>query len=584
MADSRFEPRNTAARAYADSLVALGDVERARGVLIRDFRHGGHVESLVALADLEAREGRWGMATVNYARVTALDAMRLSGREDVCGAFRRRARDLLALGDAVAADHDLRRVVLLCGTSPEPAVRQRDAELWERVEAQSETQVRAQRTLDSAAWLEQTAGPTPAANDRVTPAQQRERARRERRSLEPAEVIALLVAETRGQTGLELIDDAELRGLIGFGDWSAFAPRLTGLPASLSAYVRVRLAAVLSSVPGAETVAGRDQLLARSVGGGGVADAAPIHRVRVAAVQSSAALSELALRGELLGPPTPAESADTGSTAVAPPLAASPSVAHWGLGVEVSPRTAGLLALLARLRGARRWDAATLAIARQAIGAAGVAEARDEIRRALVHGRPWSALALAAAAPADLGREVWGAIGVALSLQRAVCDGACSEEQRDDRGLASVVLGEAELAAFTERAVQTARAGQRPAADSTPVEEAACGAMAQVVLDPSQSALGGILRRSPVDQAPAAWVGILARALESDPALGCVGRWVTPLLADAMAEVTARTLADRLGMAPELESSAQLELHAQLALVAGQPSRARRLAIESAAV
>src|SRR5690606_28489797 len=111
---ARILPRKRAARAWARSLVALGRSDEARAVLLRDFRKHAELPSLIALADLEAAEGRLGLATAHYARAASLESDPLAGRADVCELFRRRAARFFAEGEALAADLDLRRVAMIC--------------------------------------------------------------------------------------------------------------------------------------------------------------------------------------------------------------------------------------------------------------------------------------------------------------------------------------------------------------------------------------------------------------------------------------------------------------------------------------
>ena len=101
------------ARAWARSLVALGRVEEARTVLLRDFRTTADLPSLVALADLEMHEGLRGVAAAHYARAASLEVDPLRGREDVCALFRARAERFFDQGEAVAADLDLRRISVI---------------------------------------------------------------------------------------------------------------------------------------------------------------------------------------------------------------------------------------------------------------------------------------------------------------------------------------------------------------------------------------------------------------------------------------------------------------------------------------
>lgn len=589
VSSSRFEAHDEAARAYARSLVALGQVEQARGVLLRDFRHGGHVPSLVALADLEAHDGRWGIATVNYARVVAIESGRLTGREDVCGAFRRRAADLLSLGDAIAADHDMRRVEVLCGEPNELTLREADARTWQAISEQANAQARAQRMLTMAPEDLEPTQASKSSSLPTAPLELRRIARDERRSLTPADVVALLVAEARGQLGLELVDVEELRALVGYAEWSTFAPFVSKLPDPEAAYVRARLAA-LWSVPGAETTAQREQLFARGLGGGTLDGPGSDYGWRLAALQGGAGVAEIALR-RALSSGSAGQPADT--TGQARSVAGNEVVAdadslsdqpsgpgtHWALHVPAAAAGRPALRAVARLRAGRRFDGTAVRIGQLAVRHADDQDAREEIRRALALGRPWYALALSAVARPAVVETVLPAIGTAILLQRAVCGETCSEPERDEINVVTAVVGEAELSRLATDAMRgaVARDPALPAADACPTIE-------QLLAEPQGSALGAVLAVAIAEQSLAGQADTLARILESDPSLVCTGRFVTPLLAAGLYEVTAAVVADRLGMAPELESSVQLELHAELAVVAGQSSRARALTVQAAAI
>src|SRR5690606_8752702 len=113
-------------------------------------RKHAELPSLIALADLEAAEGRVGLAAAHYARVASLEVDPLAGRADVCALFRRRGERFFAEGEALAADLDLRRVAMICpkGKTPREEVQWRaDRALHDRVIAAAKIQARAQRTL-----------------------------------------------------------------------------------------------------------------------------------------------------------------------------------------------------------------------------------------------------------------------------------------------------------------------------------------------------------------------------------------------------------------------------------------------------
>lgn len=252
---ARILPRGKAARAWASSLVALGRTEEARSVLLRDFRKHAEVPSLVALADLEAAEGREGLAAAHYARASSLEVDVLTGRRDVCELFRRRASRFFAEGEAIAADLDLRRVLMICPKRQGPqeeAQHQRDRALHADVVAAAERQARAQRTLAGcaegacrtpspdalAAALERELTQARAAG----PGALRAAAGRSAAQLAAGDVAVLLAAELRGDLGLDLVTIDELRGWIGEASPGDAVKAADSLVAPIERdYVRLRL-------------------------------------------------------------------------------------------------------------------------------------------------------------------------------------------------------------------------------------------------------------------------------------------------------------------------------------------------------
>jgi hypothetical protein len=257
---ARRRPKGKAARAWAASLVALGRVEEARAVLLRDFRVTAQLPSLVALADLELREGLRGVAAAHYARAASLEVDVLRGREDVCALFRDRAERLLAQGEALAADLDMRRVALFCPVARDADARARqqaDHALHRRIAAAAAAQARAQRTLagcrpDAAGARPCVAAPAEREVQRLDaalrdartrgPAELRAAARRLGAQLSARDVPDLLAAELRGDLGLDIVTHDELRAWIGDTAPAAIQAAIAALPPVEDTYVRLRLA------------------------------------------------------------------------------------------------------------------------------------------------------------------------------------------------------------------------------------------------------------------------------------------------------------------------------------------------------
>ena len=254
-AQARVRPKRKAARAWASSLVALGRVEEARSVLLRDFRTTAGLPSLVALADLEMHEGLRGVAAAHYARAASLEVDPLRGREDVCALFRDRAGRFFDQGEAAAADLDMRRISVIC---PRPrgrdaaATQAADRSLHLRITAAAKTQAQAQRTLAGCQKGECRAPAADAEQQRLAGALSRARitgpdalrqaARALGVQLAPGDVASLLAAELRGELGLDIVTHDELRAWIGEAAPAAIHDSVTSLPPVEQTYTRLRLA------------------------------------------------------------------------------------------------------------------------------------------------------------------------------------------------------------------------------------------------------------------------------------------------------------------------------------------------------
>ena len=254
-AQARYRPKRKAARAWASSLVALGRVDEARSVLLRDFRTTAELPSLVALADLEMHEGLRGVAAAHYARAASLEVDPLRGREDVCALFRARAGRFFDQGEAMAADLDMRRISVIC---PRPrgrdaaATQAADRSLHLRITAAAKTQAQAQRTLAGCQQGECRAPAADAEHRRLADALSRARitgpgalrqaARALGVQLAPGDVAALLAAELRGELGLDIVTHDELRAWIGEAAPAAIHDSVTSLPPVEQTYTRLRLA------------------------------------------------------------------------------------------------------------------------------------------------------------------------------------------------------------------------------------------------------------------------------------------------------------------------------------------------------
>lgn len=317
----RRPPRGRAARAFATALSERGRHEQARGVLLADFRRGGELRSLVALADLERALGLEGIAASHYARVADLSRESLGGRDEVCSLLRRRAAVWAAEGAGLAAERDLARAASLCGSPSDPAgaaeLRRLEAAIDGSAQAEVDARVARSRCGDGCDDAAAPARPEALAQAQAQARAQglaalRQHAAHAGVELPARDVVAILVADLQGKAGEPLLTDDETRGLVGEQRWSELAPVVMSEAPETASYVQLRLAAVMPDVPvtlRSRTGPGElDVWLARAVE---VDDA---HGWRVLAWAGDVTAAELAIgsrwrpsRGEVI--PAPADAA-----------------------------------------------------------------------------------------------------------------------------------------------------------------------------------------------------------------------------------------------------------------------------------
>lgn len=520
----RRPPTGRVARAYARALVAQGKSDAARDALVYAFRRGGDVRSLGLLGDLERDAGHPSMAALHYARAHDLDPGVFFGRSDVCRHFEARAQALVDVGEGRAAETFLRRSVQLC---PEPSAAEatRRAVLARLVDTVANQEVAAEIRRNAPPVAEE-----PAIGEV------------ERRwSVE--EIVASVLAEGRGELELDLLPTHVLRRRIAERTWSDFAPIVMATSESEQAYLQLRLAPVLASMPQAP---------------------APFRGPREADIWVAKALelpgartwrllgwlgdlpsAELELRTAFDGPR---------NGAATPPESTSPEVPeHWSGRVPASPE----LLVVARLRAAAgRRELALRLLRRHVQGSDGTAWAEAEATRALAWGDPWHALALADAAPEPVSPALRAAMDTALALAVAVCDGPCDDA--DDFEVVRAVMGDGWLETQLQR-IEAPR----------PAVEEALGC-------PGQSeALRSTLVAAWRHPGPPADARDLTRALASEMVWACAGAWILPLLAahpDPRGEAT-RWL-EAVALTSPLAGSTELSVAGRIAVLTGDPQRA----------
>jgi hypothetical protein len=565
---ARYAPRHAGARAFASALHAKGHSQRARDVLLKDFRRGGDLVSLVALADLELALGLDGIAAVHYTRAAALDHRSIRGHARACELLERRAFAFVEIGDGEAALDDLERVQKLCGRAPAASTIDRARRLARvQVDARVEQTRCADARCPSARTGERRAAVEKALAEPRTAVDRRRAAERFSASLGAEAVVDLVLADGRGQAGAALVDDDELRGWVGATSPESIRERVQARSSTEQAFVSMRLERVLAESDRGPTGATQRLLW--------------IDRALV--MEGAQPWRMLAYAGDLAGVELALASAWR-PTSGRPPAGTGVTLGeHWVGRVEPTATSLPELLLVARLRDAAGEEDLALqagrAVAMRAeagsVPGATAAIAR-EAARAIAWGRPWTALALADAIPRAELDGVRAAAATGILLSAAVCAGPCPDD--DDRGVAERVMGTPWITAIEPRLRELALSRARRLADGDGcptlaelLATDATGPMAQALVD---------LRQRP--DAP----GIdttLVSAIEADTALACSGRLVLPLVAARAPVLGAGRLAAMLSHGPEMRASDVLAVHAGLALVAGEGPRAEALAIAAGA-
>lgn len=562
---SRFRPKRKAARAYAASLVALGRNLEALDVLLLDYRRGGEVPSLVALADLERTMGWRGLAAHHYARALTHDRNVLDGRTEVCGLFRERAQEYIDAGEGVAADLDMRRVLMMCGPSPQ------DQALAARADAAAQALVDARIATGSctppcaaspeavslAPALEEARARSPLAVAQLAAEQQRQL---------PAEVVVeLLQAEARGQLGLALLEDDTVRGWIGDQGWSDLAPAVMSAPGPVAAYAQLRLAPVLADMPRAPGRSGQQELDRWTEQALRIPDVAGW---RIYAAQGDVATAELSLASRWR-PPKASPSAGE---------AESPErVDHWSRRLPITAGTLEAALVAARLRLAAGKHDLSLMLTLRALRDGAQLEQADVLARdaaigAIGWGRPWHALAILDSGAVRDPTALRAAAASAVVLGRAMCDGSCRDD--DDLGVVLRVMGEGWVDS-TRAALLDWSLARR----TRPEPTGGCPTVAELSEPDAPGALAEALRAAREDLRGPGVGDVLATAIASELRSWCAAPIVMPAMVEGMHRLPAERLSDVLSHAPQSKAARDLATQAKLAVVAGQPERAILMAI-----
>lgn len=567
---SRFRPKHEAARAYASSLHALGRDTQALDALLLDYRRGGDVRSLVALADLERALGWRGLAAHHYGRALTHDRGVLEGREDVCGLFRERARAYLHAGEGEAADLDMRRVRTACGdTDPGDAALAAEADaaaqalVDRRVEGglcpppcTSPEEAESAATLQPA--LERALATSPAAVAALATAQGR--------SLPPDAIVSLLEAEARGGLGLALLGDDDLRSWVGAQSWADLAPSVMSASGPVAAYAQLRLASVLPDMPRASNRAAAREMDRWAEQALRIPD---VVGWRVYASMGDIATAELTLAARWR-PPKPT---------VQPGDPAPARVEHWSERLVLTEGTLEAAVTAARLRQAAGKQDLALRLMIRALraGAEGgfpstPALAEASVVAAIGWGRPWHALAMldthAIADPAPLR----AAAASAVVLGRALCDGSCREDE--DLGVVTRVMGE-DWVDTTRAALLDWSLARR----TRPAPSRGCPTVAELTEPDTTGPLADALRAAKADLRGPGVGETLGTAVASELRSWCAASLVLPAMVHGQHAVPAKRVSDGFSHAAEMNASVDLATAAKLAFVAGEQERALLLAV-----
>lgn len=614
---SRFEARGKRARAYADALIAEGQTQRARAVLLRDFRRGQQLASLEQLARLELEAGRGGMAALHFARLMALDARAVDGDEAVCELFRARSRAHLAQGEPIAADQDLRRVFETCGVPEAVGQRARDLDLARSIAPLARARASALRAL----------APIGVESARADAADQ-SRAHFARRLAEARQRGPATLADFASQVGAELAAD-DIRDILldefesptrdrlyrddEIAIWLGRSQRTAKLASLLStasppdaqafepasAWITLRLEAFVGAGDTEVFASGRRPVRSTLIDAAlreptrresstapssdDAADPAKLRAWKVFALDANYDAAELVLATWLKArlrdevEPTDAASGEAEPTAEARPW--------WARLDDRAPQVRGGLLALARLRDAQGDDLLALRIRRHLAQRAESDAVADWARDELVRARPYAAWLLIREIDDARASEVMRSVDAMLEVADIVCgdrgvktpEAAPSQGERAstcgfeaDRRRAAAVLGRA-APSFERNALGPLPPRPNPRVGACPV------------LPVGLRTADGQPALEFGDLAAPETTAVFELAFETDLATGCAARRTVQLATASLHAPLLATLRERTIFAPIQRSSEALFTRSLLALATGHEEDAVRLARASAA-
>jgi hypothetical protein len=557
--EARRPVRGATARALAAAQVELSQWREARALLQADFRRGGDVKSLHALASLESSLGLDGIAALRWSRLAQLAPRLVANDEDACRILLARGAARQRWSEFAAADRDLELVEALCR---EGALRRLAAEATARRAKGYGAAVRDVVRRHAPVRCEPEACRAwggVVAGDSAEPDEERAGA--------AARYVAHATREFQGRGGVIPERDEEVLARLGHTSRTELDAALRDVRDDVAAYVRLRVSRVWSDATLAPAERRAMMLRMEAAGAGGA------NGWMLRWLEGDFTFAEFDVTSRLRGMLAASASADDDGPGSAGADFEGSREGHWAQAVPVEEGNVRLLLALARLL-ARKGDslsslrlrASVIAAIERTDIASGETLIYEEVLAVLAEGRPWSALALSSLmastqARHKVARAAWSWIG----LSQALCDGQCGEAE--DREVVTSFVTAAELAELDGWILNVERGRDLTRDD----DHTGCGLAWRELASDSEWAR---LVRHSVTGDGADDAASLATASEVQPLLGCRTRLLVERLGVIGARDVLEVLAERREGAGEEDSSMAAESDAVTLLAMGAGRRA----------
>lgn len=571
---ARRPVRGATARALAKAYVALSQLGEARDILQEDFRRGGELKSLLALAKLESSMGLDGIATTRWGTLAQLDPLLVENDPLACRLLLSRGASRQLWREFAAADRDLELVEALCS----------DEEL--RVFGEEAKTRRAEGYDDAVEDVVARHAPVGCDPEpcRSWGGDVRDAGDSEALKSAAGGVEAYVMRAARefaGRGGVAPMSDLEVQAQLGHASISELDAALANAGDDVEAYIRFRVSRVWSdaALPEAERQTMRVRVEASS--------GTSAHGWMLRWLEGDVTFAEFDVSARLRAMLAARSAGGEERSAPASAGASGVKRRHWAEMLPVSDDSVRLLLVLARMLARKGQGVAALRVRARVVAAVGGADSvwavedgealvEREIVAVLEEGRPWSALYLTSMLDSSMARRrlmraCWGWIG----LSGALCDGACGEAE--DRAVVASTLDDSALLEFESmvltRAILQAEGGE--------VERADCGLAWREVGSDSEWAS---LVRSAGASDPPTKLASMATLSEEDILLGCRTRLLAERLAAGGGREELETLAWRREGAADTGSSMEAESEAATLLGMGAPRRALQRLEDAAAL